>query len=216
MTDHSPAVNCAACRHFTPNPVNPLAGLGACQIDAAGDSLPWPNLTRQCDRHHPTRPAVFAAAVEACHGTRLDPSRLTAWLIEQQEPAWLTPPAVARWARLLETLLKDDEWSQWTDSEIARRCAVHHSTVAAARSSLAKSASEQQATRTYTTKHGTTATMNTSNIGKKQKPLSSSSVGSPSAPGKREAGGPASSSRQRSPGCPNGQPGTKHKGQRHE
>ncbi len=61
------------------------------------------------------------------------------------------------------TLLRDEEWSGWTDSEIARRCAVHHSTVAAVRSSLANSASEQPTTRTYTTKHGTTATMNTAN-----------------------------------------------------
>jgi len=61
------------------------------------------------------------------------------------------------------TLLEDGEWSQWSDSEIARRCAVHHSTVATARSSLAKTASDQAPPRTYTTKHGTTATMNTAN-----------------------------------------------------
>lgn len=28
------------------------------------------------------------------------------------------------------TLLEDEEWSQWSDSEIARRCAVNHKTVA--------------------------------------------------------------------------------------
>ena len=66
------------------------------------------------------------------------------------------------------TLLDDSEWSQWSDSEIARRCAVHHSTVAAARGSLAKTASDESRSRTYTTRHGTTATMNTANIGKSE------------------------------------------------
>ena len=92
---------CAKCRHFSPSTTNPPAGLGACQIDAAGESPPWPNLARQCDRHHPTRAAVFTAAVEACDGSSVDPSRLTAWLIEQRDTGWLTPLAVQRWARLI-------------------------------------------------------------------------------------------------------------------
>lgn len=68
--------------------------------------------------------------------------------------------------RAVMALLNDDEWSQWSDSEIGRRCKVHHSTVAKYRAEIspAKTASEP---RTYTTKYGTTATMNTNNIGKK-------------------------------------------------
>lgn len=49
------------------------------------------------------------------------------------------------------TLLKDDEWSQWSDREIARHCAVHHDTVGTIRRSLAKTDSEPPEPRTYTT-----------------------------------------------------------------
>ena len=34
------------------------------------------------------------------------------------------------------TLLKDEEWSQWSDREIARQCKVHHSTVSKIRKNL--------------------------------------------------------------------------------
>jgi len=61
-------------------------------------------------------------------------------------------------------LLQDEEWAQWSDREIARRCAVGHHLVASVRSSLGESPSEKP--RTYTTKHGTEATMRTENIGK--------------------------------------------------
>lgn len=65
-------------------------------------------------------------------------------------------------------LLKDEEWAQWSDREIARRCHVHNSFVSKIRASLSTRDSEktapQPATRTYTTKHGTKATMNTENI----------------------------------------------------
>ncbi|MEX0661158.1 MAG: ParB/RepB/Spo0J family partition protein [Balneolaceae bacterium] len=63
------------------------------------------------------------------------------------------------------TLLNDDEWSGWSDREIARQCAVSHEFVRQRRSSLSTNDSEKN--RTYTTKHGTEATMNTSNIGKR-------------------------------------------------
>lgn len=46
---------------------------------------------------------------------------------------------------------------------IARRCRVGHDMVCRLRTSLAPSASEKRA---FTTKHGTTATMDTGNIGK--------------------------------------------------
>lgn len=66
------------------------------------------------------------------------------------------------------TLLNDEEWSTWGDREIGRRCGVHHVTVGKLRreSSLVKFTSENSP-RTYTTKHGTEATMKTAHIGKR-------------------------------------------------
>ncbi|RCJ20104.1 hypothetical protein A6S26_05130 [Nostoc sp. ATCC 43529] len=39
--------------------------------------------------------------------------------------------------RAIQTLLGDDEWKQWSDREIARRCGVHHDTVGRIRGELA-------------------------------------------------------------------------------
>jgi len=69
------------------------------------------------------------------------------------------------------TLLEDEEWSQWSDREIARQCAVSDRFVNKMRAESVTangSQSEPPPPRTYTTKHGTTATMNTSNIGKRR------------------------------------------------
>jgi hypothetical protein len=60
------------------------------------------------------------------------------------------------------TLLNDAEWSKWSDREISRRCAVSTDFVSRLRSSLSSDDSD----RTYATKHGTVATMNTAAIGK--------------------------------------------------
>jgi hypothetical protein len=57
------------------------------------------------------------------------------------------------------TLLSDDEWTKWSDHEIARRCGVGHAFVSAARASLSIVDSEKPLVRTYTTKHGTESTM---------------------------------------------------------
>ena len=38
--------------------------------------------------------------------------------------------------RAIDTLLRDQEWSKWSDREIARWCKVHHSTVSARRKNL--------------------------------------------------------------------------------
>lgn len=65
------------------------------------------------------------------------------------------------------TLLEDGEWSQWSDREIARHTRVDHTTVGRIRASLVESTSDEVPPRTYTTRHGTTATMNTSNIGRR-------------------------------------------------
>ena len=53
-----------------------------------------------------------------------------------------------------------------SDNQIAKELGVHHSTVGDIRRSLADSASDVPAERTYTTKHGTTAVMKTDKIGK--------------------------------------------------
>ena len=68
--------------------------------------------------------------------------------------------------RSVMRLLNDDEWAQWSDREIARRCGVSPDTVNRHRRESSLSESDSDQPRTYTTKHGTTATMNTSNIGK--------------------------------------------------
>ena len=59
-------------------------------------------------------------------------------------------------------LLNDAEWSEWSAEEIARRCCVSATLVKTMRRSLDAAPSEA---RTYVTKHGTTATLNTENIG---------------------------------------------------
>lgn len=63
--------------------------------------------------------------------------------------------------RAVATLLSDAEWSQWSDREIARRCAVSHELVNGLRPSLSDSDSDK---RIYTTKHGTQAIMDVSPI----------------------------------------------------
>ena len=67
------------------------------------------------------------------------------------------------------TLLNDEEWSQWSDREIARRCRVAQSMVTNRRRSLISEIGEPSPSRTYTTKHGTTAKMKTGNIGQKKR-----------------------------------------------
>lgn len=67
------------------------------------------------------------------------------------------------------TLLEDAEWSRWSNVEIARHCAVSDMTVKRIRDDLSPQQSgSDEPSRTYTTKHGTTATMNTANIGRKE------------------------------------------------
>jgi hypothetical protein len=79
--------------------------------------------------------------------------------------------------RAVARMLDDEEWSHWTDREIARRCKVGHDLVARLRREQLESVTSGNASepRTYTNKHGTTSTMNTANIGRK--------------PGKPEASG---------------------------
>ncbi len=66
--------------------------------------------------------------------------------------------------RAVEVLLKDNEWMLWSDREIARRCGVGNKFVGDVRRSLCPEHSENG--RSYTTKHGTTTTMQVKNIGR--------------------------------------------------
>lgn len=65
--------------------------------------------------------------------------------------------------RAVRTLLEDAEWGQWSYREIVRRCRVSHDFVrtVAERRGLTGRASSQK---TFTTRHGTTATINTTKI----------------------------------------------------
>jgi ParB-like nuclease domain len=64
--------------------------------------------------------------------------------------------------RIVMLFLHDHEWSRWSDREIARRCGVSHNFVSSLRTSLSLDDSEA---RTYITKHGSVATMQTARIG---------------------------------------------------
>lgn len=71
--------------------------------------------------------------------------------------------------RAVMRLLNDEEWGQWSDREIAKRCRVHNSTVSRIKQELSQSDSTSQSLTnksvTYS-RNGRTATMDTSNIGK--------------------------------------------------
>lgn len=69
--------------------------------------------------------------------------------------------------KVVREMLTDPEWSQWSDNAIAKACRVGNHLVAQVRRSLGENqVSEAPAARTFTTKHGTQATMNTAAIGK--------------------------------------------------
>lgn len=71
--------------------------------------------------------------------------------------------------KAVSVLLNDPEWAAWSENDIAKRCCVSNHLVADVKKSLTSfSPSEKPAERTYTTKHGTAATMRTANIGAKK------------------------------------------------
>jgi hypothetical protein len=69
---------------------------------------------------------------------------------------------------IVTVILKDEQGRQWSDRDIAKRFGFANSFVSKMRQSLFSENSENPAERTYTTKHGTTAVMNTANIGVQQ------------------------------------------------
>lgn len=68
--------------------------------------------------------------------------------------------------RAVLTLLKDSEWGGWSNYKIALACRVNEKTVRNVRASLTTDFRSEKSTRTYQTKHGTVAVMNTASIGK--------------------------------------------------
>ena len=78
--------------------------LSASQIAKKGRQTPKKDLsgelatvtvaTAATDRH-----ALLARCREACSGLALDPERLAAWLIDQNDPDWLHPAPVHWWAQ---------------------------------------------------------------------------------------------------------------------
>ena len=65
--------------------------------------------------------------------------------------------------RAVLILLDDEEWSRWSDREIARRVRVGHPLVAELRRVTGRTSSE----RTFTTKHGTVSTMDVAAMGRR-------------------------------------------------
>ena len=67
---------------------------------------------------------------------------------------------------IVTAILKDEQGRQWSDNKIAKDFGFSQPFVGNVRRSLITVISEKSAERTYSTKHGTTAVMNTANIGK--------------------------------------------------
>ncbi len=69
------------------------------------------------------------------------------------------------------TMLEDEEWTQWSDREVAKRCGVGNEMVSRTRRSLCDSHSETPSPRprTYKTKHGTVTRMKTGTINRHRK-----------------------------------------------
>lgn len=73
--------------------------------------------------------------------------------------------------RAVEALLKDPEWSRWTDREIARQCRVSHPFVATQRTRLINGGVlAREDKRKRKDKHGNVSEIDTKNIGKAEKP----------------------------------------------
>lgn len=68
--------------------------------------------------------------------------------------------------RAVETLLQDEEWRRWNDSEIGRRCRVDPETVTSRRLALYPPKSEDTKPK-LVTRNGVTYEMNTANIGQR-------------------------------------------------
>ncbi|GAA0492388.1 hypothetical protein [Pigmentiphaga daeguensis] len=85
--------------------------------------------------------------------------------------------------KAVRTLLADSEWAAWSDNQLARACRVSPHTVAAVRKEVTMQMhSEESTARTYTTRHGAQAVMNTANIGRRDPPAAGAAEGEPEVP----------------------------------
>jgi hypothetical protein len=71
--------------------------------------------------------------------------------------------------KAVDTMLRDPEWSKWSNGATARHCGATPQFVGDRRRVL-ETVSSDNGQRTYTTKHGTVATMDTSRIGTRAAP----------------------------------------------
>jgi hypothetical protein len=83
-------------------------------------------------------------------------------------------PSAADKHRAVSRMLQDEEWQQWADREIARKCGVVHSYVGKVRAELQEATGgaveDPEQRRTYIDKHGTKTTMRTGGRRKPRKP----------------------------------------------
>ncbi len=85
--------------------------------------------------------------------------------------------------RAVQTLLDDAEWGAWSDNELARRCSVSVSFVGDVRKAhYSPTIVTNPQQRIVTTKHGTTTTMNTANVGKRATPAEPEKSAAPHPP----------------------------------
>src|SRR4051812_21458719 len=139
----APCSRQTSCSSMAPNTGWPMASIGSLPLKRWG----WSKLRPLCAKAG--NAILYAVGANASHGLkRTNRDKRNAMML----------------------LLKDPEWSAWSDWEISRICAVTHPFVGKIRASLVTVTSEPPAARTYTTKHGTTATMKTANIGGKPAP----------------------------------------------
>ncbi len=76
--------------------------------------------------------------------------------------------------RAVLTLLNDPEWAKWSNREIADKCHVSHPFVGALRGDVTGNVTSEP--RTYVTKHGTEAVMETAKIGKTREIVSAEQI----------------------------------------
>jgi ParB-like chromosome segregation protein Spo0J len=67
---------------------------------------------------------------------------------------------------IIRNMLLDEEWSKWTNSEIARHVGVSKMTVGRIKASMTEQPKEVSDTKKYTDKNGNEKTVNTKNLGK--------------------------------------------------